>query len=114
MKIILNIIFLFITLISSGQSLFDKNSVSNKTKKVVKKIAKINELMSSAVYGSGIRPKQWDNFEELEKIATKKELIELTNHPNGVVRCYSFWALTKIAAKHKKKMPIVLIILFIN
>ncbi len=95
MKIILNIIFLFLTIISSGQSLFDKNSVSNKTKKVVKKIAKINELMDSAVYGSGIRPKQWDNFEELEKIATKKELIELTNHPNGVVRCYSFWALTK-------------------
>jgi hypothetical protein len=94
MKMLLSIIFLFITLISSGQSLYDKNSISNKTKKIVNKIIKINELMDSAVYGSGIRPKQWDNFEELKNVATKNELIVLTNHPNGVVRCYSFWALT--------------------
>jgi hypothetical protein len=40
------------------------------------------------------RPKQFDNFTELQRKATKFELQELTNHPNGVVRCYSFWALT--------------------
>lgn len=39
-------------------------------------------------------PKQWGNFEELQKSATREELIALTNHPNGVVRCYSFWALS--------------------
>ena len=50
--------------------------------------------MSSAVGVGGTRPKQFDNFAELQKSATKSELIELTNHPNGVVRCYSFWALT--------------------
>ncbi len=50
--------------------------------------------MSSAVYESGIRPAQFDNFIELQKKATKDELIELTNHPNGVVRCYVFWALS--------------------
>ena len=50
--------------------------------------------MSSAVGEAGMRPKQWGNFEELQKSATREELIELTNHPNGVVRCYSFWALS--------------------
>jgi len=70
------------------------SKISQKTKKTVKKIVKVNELMSSAVYYSGTRPKQWDNFEELKSIASKEELIELTNHPNGVVRSYSFWALS--------------------
>ena len=94
MKTLLTIIILFTTLISSGQSVYDSKLISNKTKKAVKKIEKVNELMGSAVYSSGMRPKQWDNFEELKKTATKEELIELTNHPNGVVRSYSFWALT--------------------
>lgn len=94
MKILLTIIILFTTLISSGQSAYDNKLISGKTKKAIKKIEKVNELMSSAVYESGMQPKQWDNFEELKKIATKEELIELTNHPNGVVRSYSFWALS--------------------
>lgn len=50
--------------------------------------------MGSAVGNGGTRPKQFDNFTALQKVATKGELQELTNHPNGVVRCYSFWALT--------------------
>jgi len=55
---------------------------------------KVNQLMSSAVYAGGVRPGQYDNFTELQKRATKDELTELTNHPNGVVRCYAFWALS--------------------
>jgi hypothetical protein len=46
------------------------------------------------VYYAGVRPQQYDYFSQLQKKATKDELTELTNHPNGVVRCYSFWALT--------------------
>ena len=42
---------------------------------------------------AGIKPKQYENFEELKKNASKQELLTLTNHSNGVVRCYSFWAL---------------------
>ena len=81
-------------LTSFAQVNFDKNKISKRTNKVVKEIAKVNELMSSAVYYSGEQPKQWDNFEELKREASKEELIELTNHPNGVVRSYSFWALS--------------------
>ena len=105
MKILLTIIILFTTLISSGQTSYNDKSISNKTKKAVKKIESVNELMGSAVGYSGTQPKQWDNFEELKKIATKEELIELTNHPNGVVRSYSFWALT-----HKKEIELYSIV----
>ncbi|HYG15600.1 MAG TPA: hypothetical protein VEC12_07580, partial [Bacteroidia bacterium] len=45
-------------------------------------------------YENGIRPEQYNNFVELEETATREELIMLTNHSNGVVRCYSFWALS--------------------
>ena len=106
MKILLTIIILFTALISSGQTVYNGKLISNKTKKVVKKIEKVNELMSSAVYESGMKPKQWDNFEELKITATNDELIELTNHPNGVVRCYSFWALSHI--KEINIFPIVI------
>lgn len=35
------------------------------------------------------------NFMKLRGTATKSELTELVNHPNAVVRCYSFWALSQ-------------------
>lgn len=94
MKILLTIIILFTTLISCAQTTFDESSISKQTIKAVEKIEEVNQLMSSAVGAGGMRPEQWDNFEELKKTATKEELIELTNHPNGVVRSYSFWALS--------------------
>lgn len=50
--------------------------------------------MGEAVYYSGMKPKQYENFEILVKIASHEELLNLTKHPNGVVRCYSFWALS--------------------
>ncbi len=105
MKTLLTIIILFTSLNSCGQSTFDESSISKSTIKAVKKIEKVNELMSSAVYSSGMQPKQWDNFEELKEIVTKEELIELTNHPNGVVRSYAFWALT--LEKNVDLLPIV-------
>ena len=83
-----------LTLNSFGQLKFDKSKISKHTEQIVVKIEKINELMGSAVGYAGIRPEQYDYFTQLQKEATKDELIELTNHPNGVIRCYSFWALT--------------------
>lgn len=105
MKISLTILILFTSIISRAQTTFDESSISKKTIKSVKKIEEVNQLMSSAVGYSLMRPKQWDNFEELKKNATKEELIELTNHPNGVVRSYSFWALS-----HKKDVDLFSIV----
>ncbi|MGV6831424.1 MAG: hypothetical protein ACWA5P_07680 [bacterium] len=94
MKIFQSLLILLITVSSCAQNSYDDSQVSNKTKRIVAKIEKVNELMGSAVYYSGTKPKQWDNFENLKKFASESELIDLTNHPNGVVRCYSFWALS--------------------
>jgi hypothetical protein len=105
MKILQTILILFITISSYAQNSYHENKISNKTKKAVKNIEKVNQLMSSAVGYGGVRPKQWDNFEKLKKIANKEELIELTNHPNGVVRSYSFWALS-----HKKNVDLFSIV----
>lgn len=93
---------------SCGDSRSSDGKLSVKTDRIVRKIEKINFLMGSAVGYSGTKPKQFDNLIELENEANKNELIALTDHPNGVVRCYAFWALSHdstidlfpIVAKH--------------
>lgn len=87
------IISLTLVLLTFGCSGKTSSEISNETNIIVKKIEKINVLMGSAVGEAGIKPKQYENFEELKKNASKQELLTLINHSNGVVRCYSFWAL---------------------
>jgi hypothetical protein len=94
MKIVLLIIALTINCNLAAQYKFDSSLITKKTNKIVSKIEKENQLMSSAVGYSGEKPEQWDNFQKLKEQASKNELLELTNHPNGVVRSYSFWALS--------------------
>ena len=93
MKFITSIVILFLAINLFGQSGFDETKISGETKKIVAKIEKINRLMGAAVGYSGQRPEQYENFTALQKTATREELIELTDYQNGVVRCYSFWAL---------------------
>ena len=116
MKHLVTIIILTFTLNCFGQRFqFDKTKISSQTKIIVAKIEKENMLMGSAVGNAGVRPKQFDNFTDLQTTATKIELQELTNHPNGVVRCYSFWALTfdtssnllPIIIKHIPRLSVV-------
>ncbi|UCE07408.1 MAG: hypothetical protein JSW07_05085 [bacterium] len=71
-----------------------ESKISNDVNEIVRKIEEINALMGSAVDYSGKPPAQYENFVALRKTATTNELVELTNHKNGVVRCYSFWALS--------------------
>jgi len=94
MRYITTILLLTLTICSSGQHLSDSLKISKQTKDIVSKIAAVNELDGSAVGEAGRRPKQYDNFIELQKKATIAELKELTNHPNGAVRCYALWALS--------------------
>ncbi|RYE52216.1 MAG: hypothetical protein EOP48_16950 [Sphingobacteriales bacterium] len=56
-------------------------------------IAKTNVLMGDAVGIAGERIKQWDRYEVLRSKATYRELLDLTNDTNAVVRCYAFQAL---------------------
>ena len=89
------ILFLLLsTCCSTAQYRFDQNKVSPSIQKIISKLEKEGEVMGSAVYYSGERPEQYNNFTKLLEKASKEELMELTNHPNGVVRCYAFWALS--------------------
>lgn len=92
-SLLLSFLILFLSVSCYGKNDYDESKISIKTNRIVKNIEKVNVLMGSAVGASGMRPKQFENFEELKKNASIEELIMLTNHPNGVVRCYSFWAL---------------------
>jgi len=94
MKKVVIIILLLAPFLLYAQQKYNPKNVKSSTKVVVNKIKSVNVLMSSAIYRSAMRPKQYDNFEKLKEVASKEEMIELTNHPNGVVRCYAFWALS--------------------
>ena len=87
------LITLFICLNSFGNPPVHSN-ISRKVEKIVARIERTNELMGSTVSRAAIRPEQYDRFLELRQKATPMELVVLTNHRNGVVRCYALWALT--------------------
>lgn len=70
-------------------------ALSGEVKRLSDAIAEDNVLKGSAVGIAGERPAQWDRFMQLSKAATGKELVALTSHPNAVVRCYAFDALSK-------------------
>lgn len=94
MKIVTILLFLLLTLPAFSQKKFNKSKISNEVIKITHNIAQINRLTGSAVGVGGVRPKQYNNFTLLREKANIDELRELTNHPNGVVRCYAFWALS--------------------
>src|SRR5690606_15153443 len=81
------------SLLSFSQDQYSDSQISKPVLELVKQIAEENILMDSAVGGAGMRPKQYDRFEKLKNKATLKELRMLTNHPNGVVRCYAIQGL---------------------
>lgn len=94
MRIIVSLLFILFTSLLFGQfPEFDISKVSNKTRGIVNKIEKINMVQGIGVGIAGTKPKQYENYEDLEKTAGIDELIELSRHPNGSVRSYAFSAL---------------------
>lgn len=79
----------------SGTHLFVQMKMPDHISKVVREIEEVNVVMGKAVYYSGQRPKLYDHFMHLKRIATQDELAALTDHPNATVRCYAFWALSQ-------------------
>ena len=90
----LALIILSFSFLWFGQFEFDESTISMETSEIVKKIKKVNIVMNSGVGFSEVRPKQFDHFTQLRKKASIDELMDLTNHPNGTVRSYAFWALS--------------------
>jgi hypothetical protein len=105
-KTLITSLILLLSLEIFAQTSFGAAKISNDVIEIVKKIEEINVLMGSAVGYSGKRPAQYENFVALKNRATANELVELTNHKNGVVRCYSFWALS-----YKENVDLFLIII---
>ena len=64
--------------------------ISIHTQEIVSKLIDYGEITGPFEGELGKRPKQWDNYLEFRKNATDDELLLLTNHPNPVVKCYSF------------------------
>jgi hypothetical protein len=46
-------------------------------------------------------------YEKLKTLASEEILLRLTNYPNSIVRCYSFWALKDKKVKKDKLLKIV-------
>lgn len=89
-----------------GQPGFNESALSPEVLAIVSRIAKTNSLMSAHVGIVGKRTKQYDDFEELARIAGHDALVALTDHPNAVVRCYAAWGL--IRYRNVDVLPIVL------
>lgn len=92
------IIFLFLPILSFAQNLelnYQKRKIRKEIRKIVAKIAKGNEIHSECIGYSCKITSQYKHFERLIKKANLEELVELTKHPQPVVRGYAFWGLAK-------------------
>ena len=87
------LLFKLLTSFVSCNGQTEDSEISNEISSIVKQISKENMVTGSTVGFPGTQPKQWDRFVRLQKKATDKELILLTEHKNEAVRCYAFQAL---------------------
>lgn len=94
MKSYLIILCSVLTFKTSAQAGFDSSALSAVTKKVVLYIEQLNKVSDNIYEETPTGLKRRDILGQLLIVASKEELISLTNHPNGAVRCYSFWALS--------------------
>lgn len=58
-------------------------------------IASYNVVEGPATGIAGTKSEQYARFDQWRKSASEDELLKMTDHANGVVRAYAFWALIK-------------------
>jgi hypothetical protein len=92
----LSMIFLTVLTISTlSQTSIGGEDTSRDLNDIVSKIARKNILMGDAVGVAGVKPGQYTRFERLQRLADEDDLRKLTDHKNGVVRSYAYWALVE-------------------
>jgi hypothetical protein len=96
MKILIAISLMLAALPGSAQWVFDLDKLSADAKAILSKVEDDNSVPydTMGAFGSGNLPKDYPLTLLREKL-TIDELLELTNHNNPIVRCYSFKALTQ-------------------
>lgn len=105
------IFILFLSLIAHpiiSQISYNSDSISKSTLKSVRKLEKekVKKHRNAKYAYLSHSIKTSKKFEEFSKEASTKELIMLTNHPNPLIRCQSFKALTY--RKNINLLPIVI------
>jgi hypothetical protein len=93
MRRLITLIFSSLVFAACTNSRYDADAISAKTQGIVSAMANENRLVNESIGLGGERTEQFDRFEKLNRVASRQELITLTDHPNGVVRAYAFWAL---------------------
>jgi len=91
--ILIFVLSLIVPSLSFGQSEYNENSIREVPLKYVDLLSNRDIVQDIAIGEGGMKPKQYEYFEGLRNVATDEELFELTNHPNPIVRTYSFWGL---------------------
>ena len=79
--------------------------VSKPVKNVVNQIVQYKTVQDERIGFAAAKSKVYQAFEKLSKIASNRELVQLTEHPTPNVRVYAFWAL---ATKYYKAIKEVL------
>ncbi|MEO8514908.1 MAG: hypothetical protein ABI543_15220 [Ignavibacteria bacterium] len=97
MKILFTIISLIILNVSIviSQHSYDSTKISPNVQNIVNKLSKHKRVEGVFIGMVGTPSKIYQTGKKLRLRATKEELVELTFHPNPIVRAYSFWGLAE-------------------
>jgi len=71
----------------------EKVEFSTELSDLINDISDISIVQSKNIGYGGTLSENYQSFEKIKKIATIKELVELTNNENDVIACYASWAL---------------------
>ncbi len=83
---------ILIILLFQLPSLFAQK-IRPKVDKVVKNLIEVNELKHEHTGIAGMTTEQYSNFIKLKSIATEKELLDLLQNDNSVIKGYASWSL---------------------
>lgn len=93
----------FVLLSLSVQAQLETSSFSSEIMSLIQGMEKTNILAGEKAVRNS-KNKQYGRLESLTKIASKKELLNLLTHTEGVTKCYVFWALAKTNPKKIAKI----------
>ena len=83
----------------------NEGKLSAETKSIVSELIKYGKVTSPYIGDPPSESVQWENFTEFKKNVTEEELILLMEHPNPVIKCYSYDILVK--QKNEKSFKIL-------